>query len=121
MTEMMVAGDKDCVFCKIIAGDIPSHKVYEDADLIAFHDIRPAAPIHLLIVPKLHIHNLFDCKPEHANLLAKIALLAPQLAQKQGASKGFRFVINNGEDGRQEVYHLHAHVLGGTHPWERQS
>ena len=118
---MMAEKDENCIFCKIIAGDVPSHKVYEDADLIAFHDIRPAAPIHLLVVPKLHIHNLFDCKPEHANLLAKIVLLAPQLAQAQGANKGFRFVINNGEDARQEVYHLHAHVLGGAHPWERQS
>lgn len=111
----------DCVFCKIVAGEIPSQKIYEDEDVLAFHDIRPAAPIHLLIVPKVHVENLIDCSSQHAAVVAKIALLAPQLAQTVGATNGFRFVINNGVDARQEVYHLHAHVLGGAHPWERQS
>lgn len=111
----------DCIFCKIIAGDLPSRKVYEDDKVIALHDIRPAAPVHLLVLPKLHISNLIDCSAEHAQLLAHIALLAPKLAQSAGATNGFRFVINNGADARQEVYHLHAHLLGGAHPWERQN
>ncbi|MCC7006873.1 MAG: histidine triad nucleotide-binding protein [Ottowia sp.] len=111
----------DCVFCKIIAGQIPSQKVYEDEMMLAFHDIHPAAPVHVLIIPKIHISNLFDCTQAHTEMLGKMALLAPQLAKQTGADNGFRFVINNGVDGRQEVYHLHAHILGGAHPWQRQT
>lgn len=107
----------DCIFCKIVAGTIPSRKIYEDEDLIVFHDIRPAAPIHLLIVPREHIPTLADCRAEHERLLGKMMLLAPKLAREQGAENGFRVVVNNGEDGGQEVYHLHVHVLGGPRPW----
>lgn len=107
----------DCIFCKIASGAIPSRQVYADADLIAFHDIRPAAPVHLLIVPREHIPTLADASAEHERLLGKMLLLAPQLAQQHGAVNGFRAVINNGPDGGQEVYHLHLHVLGGPRPW----
>lgn len=113
--------NNDCIFCKIVAGQVPSNKVYEDEQLLAFHDIRPAAPVHILIIPKIHVGNLFECTPVHANLLAQINLIAPKLAEKVGATNGFRFVINNGADAKQEVFHLHAHILAGAHPWERQT
>lgn len=108
----------DCIFCKILEGSIPSRKAYEDEDVIAFHDIRPAAPIHLLIVPKAHIPMLQDATAEHERLLGKMLLLAPKLAKEQGAGNGFRVVVNNGPDGGQEVYHLHVHVLAGPRPWK---
>lgn len=110
--------DPNCIFCKIAAGEIPSRKVYEDEDLIVFHDIRPAAPMHLLIVPREHIPTLADSNPAHQALLGKMLLLAPKLAQENGATNGFRVVVNNGPDGGQEVYHLHVHVLGGPRPWK---
>ena len=108
-----------CIFCRIAAGEIPSKKVYEDDDLLVFHDINPAAPVHLLMVPKAHVDNLMTAGEQHAGLLGKMMLLAPRLAREQGASDGFRIVINNGPDGGQEVYHLHVHVLGGPRPWKR--
>ncbi|WP_019139632.1 histidine triad nucleotide-binding protein [Noviherbaspirillum massiliense] len=118
----------NCIFCKIAARQIPSKTVYEDEDLIAFHDINPAAPVHLLIVPKQHIDTLADCDERHAALLGKMMLLAPKLAQDQGcgytsngdgaAGKGgFKTLFNTGPDGGQEVYHLHLHVIGGPRPW----
>lgn len=113
--------DNTCLFCKIVMGQIPSKKIYEDEEIIAFHDIRPAAPIHVLMIPKIHVANLYDCTPTHAALLAKVVLLSPKVAAIAGANNGFRFVINNGADSRQEVYHLHAHILAGAHPWERQT
>ena len=109
----------DCIFCRIAAGQIPSRKAYEDDDLLVFHDINPAAPVHLLMIPKVHIDNLMTAGEQHAGLLGKMMLLAPRLAREQGASDGFRIVINNGPDGGQEVYHLHVHVLGGPRPWKR--
>lgn len=102
----------DCIFCKIIKGDIPSKKVYEDEDVIAFHDIHPIAPVHFLIVPKKHFESLVEATTEHQALLGKILLLAPKLAQEQGL-KGFRTMINTGREGGQEVFHLHIHVFGG--------
>jgi len=93
--------------------------VYEDDEVIVFSDIHPAAPVHLLIVPKEHIVNLDTAKPGSQALLGKMLLLAPKLAKEQGANNGFRVVINNGADGGQEVYHLHMHVLGGPRPWKR--
>jgi histidine triad (HIT) family protein len=102
----------DCIFCKIIKGDIPSKKVYEDEDVIAFHDIHPIAPVHFLIVPKIHVESLVEATTEHQALLGKILLLAPKLAQEQGLS-GFRTMINTGREGGQEVFHLHVHVFGG--------
>jgi histidine triad (HIT) family protein len=107
----------DCLFCKIASGQIPSKKVYEDEDVLAFHDIRPAAPVHLLIIPKLHLASLADVRPEHEPLLGRLLALAPRLAAEQGATNGFRTMINTGVDGGQEVYHLHLHVMGGPRPW----
>jgi histidine triad (HIT) family protein len=102
----------DCIFCKIVRGDIPSKQIYEDDDVIAFNDIQPIAPVHFLIVPKLHVESLTDCDAQHQALLGKILLLAPQLAAAQGL-KGFRTMINTGREGGQEVFHLHVHVFGG--------
>lgn len=102
----------DCIFCKIIKGEIPSKKIYEDDELIAFNDIRPISPVHFLIVPKLHVESLADCELEQQSLLGKMLLLAPKLAADQGL-KGFRTMINTGREGGQEVFHLHVHVFGG--------
>jgi len=111
--------DANCIFCKIVAGQIPAQRVFEDDDLIVFPDIHPAAPVHLLLVPKEHFENLDDARATHQALLGKMLLLAPRLAREQGATNGYRVVINNGPDGGQEVFHLHAHVLGGARPWKR--
>ena len=102
----------DCIFCKIVDGRIPSKKIYEDEDVIAFNDINPAAKVHFLIVPKLHLDSLNVCEKQHQALLGKMLLLAPKVAQEQGL-KGFKTVINTGREGGQEVFHLHIHVLGG--------
>ncbi len=104
----------DCIFCKIVAGDIPSKKFYEDEQVVAFHDIRPIAPVHFMLVPKLHVASLADCEDAHRDLLGHILLLAPRLAKEQGLESGFRTMINTGRDGGQEVFHLHVHVFGGS-------
>ncbi len=106
----------DCIFCKIIAGEIPCNKVYEDEDVLAFHDIHPVAPVHFMIIPKAHVASLADCDESHAAVLGKILLLAPRLAREQGLDHGFRTVINTGRGGGQEVFHLHVHVIGGAGP-----
>ncbi len=98
---------------------MPSRKAYEDDQFLAFHDINPAAPVHLLVIPKLHVDSLLTAGPEHEALLGKLVSLAPRLAKEQGCDNGFRVVINNGPDGGQEVYHLHIHILGGPRPWKR--
>ena len=104
----------DCIFCKIVAGTIPCRKVHEDEHVLAFHDIQPVAPVHFLIIPKLHVASLVECsEAEHAGVLARILLLAPQLARQEGLDEGFRTIINTGKGGGQVVYHLHAHILGG--------
>ena len=108
-----------CLFCRIARGEIPSRKAYEDDEVIAFHDINPAAPVHLLLVPKVHVDSLITTGPEHEALLGKLIALAPRLAKEQGCVNGFRVVINNGPDGGQEVSHLHIHILGGPRPWKR--
>jgi len=102
----------DCIFCKITNGDIPSKKVYEDDEVLVFHDIHPIAPVHLLLVPKLHVDSLSQCDAQHHALLGKLLLLAPRLAAEQGLD-GFRTMINTGRSGGQEVFHLHIHVFGG--------
>lgn len=102
----------DCIFCKIVNGDIPSKKIYEDDEVIVFNDIHPIAPVHFLIVPKQHIESLASCDYSHEELLGKILVLAPNLAIKHGL-KGFRTMINTGSEGGQEVFHLHVHVFGG--------
>ncbi|RMG59388.1 MAG: histidine triad nucleotide-binding protein [Deltaproteobacteria bacterium] len=104
----------DCVFCRIVKKEIPSTVVYEDDDIIAFNDINPVAPVHILIVPKTHLKNLSDVSEEHAPLLGKMLLVASKLAEEKGISeKGFRTVINNGPEGGQIVMHLHMHLIGG--------
>lgn len=103
----------DCIFCKIAAGEIPSRKVYEDDEIYAFHDIQPAAPVHLLVVPKAHVDSLADCGPEHAPVLGRMLAMAGRLAREQGATDGFRTIVNTGRVGRQDVYHLHIHIVGG--------
>lgn len=102
----------DCIFCKIISGAIPCKKIYEDDEVIAFHDIKPMAKVHFLIVPKLHVETLKDCEASHQQLLGKMLLLAPKLAAEQGL-KGFKTLINTGKEGGQEVFHIHIHVFGG--------
>ncbi|MFT4171816.1 MAG: histidine triad nucleotide-binding protein [Rhodocyclaceae bacterium] len=106
----------DCIFCRIVAGEIPSDKVYEDADVLAFKDIRPHAPVHLLIIPKRHIATLADAAESDAPLLGKLLAVAPRIAEQAGLTDGFRTIINTGRVGGQEVYHLHLHVLGGPQP-----
>jgi histidine triad (HIT) family protein len=102
----------DCIFCKIISDAIPCKKIYEDDEVIAFHDIKPMAKVHFLIVPKLHVETLKDCDASHQQLLGKMLLLAPKLAAEQGL-KGFKTLINTGKEGGQEVFHIHIHVFGG--------
>jgi histidine triad (HIT) family protein len=108
-----------CIFCRIARGEIPSRKAYEDDDLVAFHDIHPAAPVHLLLIPRIHVDSLLTTGPAHEALLGKLLALAPRLALENGCSNGFRVVINNGPDGGQEVNHLHIHIMGGPRPWKR--
>ena len=105
-----------CVFCKIVRGEIPSNKIYDDAEVIAFHDIRPQAPVHLLVIPKAHIATLYDAGSAHQAALGKMLAIAGRLAREAGATDGFRTIINNGRVGHQEVYHVHMHVLGGPEP-----
>jgi histidine triad (HIT) family protein len=112
-----VSHDPNCIFCKIAVGQIPSKKVYEDDELLAFHDIAPWAPVHILIIPKQHIASMVDVGPEHAALLGKMMAVSPRLMRELGVTNGFRHLINTGEDGRQEVMHLHLHVMGGPRPW----
>ena len=108
--------DPDCLFCKIARGEIPSKKVYEDDDVFAFHDIRPLAPVHFMIIPKVHVASLYEAGMEQHHALGKMLALAGELARKEGASDGFRTIINTGRVGHQEVYHLHMHVIGGPDP-----
>ncbi len=113
--------DPQCLFCKIVSSLIPSKKVFEDEEFLAFHDINPWAPIHFLIIPKMHIPSMEQVTHEHEKWLGRMMVLAPQLAKEQGASPypegGFRLVTNTGKHGGQEVHHLHMHVLAGPRPW----
>jgi histidine triad (HIT) family protein len=109
-------GADNCIFCKIVRSEIPARKVYEDADIFAFHDIHPLAPVHFMIIPKAHVDSLAHCDTSHQAVLGKILTMAPVLAREQGATDGFRTIINTGRVGRQEVYHLHVHVIGGPEP-----
>lgn len=106
----------DCIFCKIIAGSIPCNKAYEDDEFIAFHDIRPAAKVHLLLVPKQHKTSLVEYSTSDQALLGRLLLLAPKLAAEHGLVDGFKTAINTGPGGGQEVPHLHIHVYGGGRP-----
>lgn len=105
---------EDCVFCKIIKGEIPSEKVYEDDEIIAFKDIAPAAPIHILVIPKKHISTLLDVKEEENYLIGKIYQTINKIAKDMGIEDdGFRVIVNCGENAGQEVMHIHFHMLAG--------
>lgn len=104
----------DCVFCKIIKGEIPSEKVYEDEEIMAFKDIKPAAPVHILVIPKKHIENLLEVKEEDAYLISNVYKVINKIAKDIGIEKeGFRVIVNCGKDAGQEVMHLHFHLLAG--------
>ncbi len=103
----------DCLFCKIIAGDIPSTKVYEDETVYAFRDINPQAPTHILVIPKTHIPDLDGINAENSKVVAHIFEVIPQIAQAEGLTGGYRIVSNCGADAGQTVHHLHFHILGG--------
>ena len=104
----------DCLFCKIIAGDLPSNKVYEDDDVYAFEDIKPLAPVHLLVVPKKHIVDMLHATAADEVLLGKLLLRANDIARQLGIDEsGFRYVLNTGEDSRRTIFHIHLHILGG--------
>lgn len=103
----------DCLFCRIARGEIPSRKVYEDDEVIAFHDIHPVAPVHFMLVPRQHIISLLEAEESQQSLLGRMLLLAARLAREQGLQNGFRTVINSGRGGGQEIFHLHIHVMGG--------
>ena len=104
----------DCLFCKIVAGEIPSAKVFEDDTLLAFEDINPAAPTHILIIPKIHLDSIARIGEEHKNLIGEIHLAAARIASERGLTEGgYRIVNNCGADGGQTVPHLHFHLLGG--------
>ncbi|MBM3386059.1 MAG: histidine triad nucleotide-binding protein [Betaproteobacteria bacterium] len=111
----------NCIFCKIVAGQIPSRKVHEDEHVYAFHDIAPWAPVHFLITPKLHIASMAQVGHEHAALMGHMMTLVPGLALQAGCKPypegGYRIVLNTGAEGGQEVHHLHMHVMGGPRPW----
>lgn len=104
---------ENCVFCKIVRGEIPSRKIYEDDEVLAFHDINPVAPVHFMLIPKLHLVSLLVATETHAVLLGKMLVLASKLAKELGLENGFRTVINSGKGGGQEVFHLHIHIIGG--------
>lgn len=106
--------DANCIFCRIVRGEIPSRKVFEDDEVLAFEDIQPVAPVHLLLIPKAHVPTLYDVTEKHAGALGKIMLLAGRLARERGATDGFRTIVNTGRVGRQDVMHVHVHVIGGS-------
>ena len=103
----------DCIFCKIAAGEIPSTKVYEDEQILAFRDIAPMAPTHILVIPKTHIGSVSEITAENSGIVARIFATIPQIAQAEGLTGGYRVVSNCGADAGQTVQHLHFHILGG--------
>ncbi|MDO8954497.1 MAG: histidine triad nucleotide-binding protein [Gammaproteobacteria bacterium] len=105
--------DSDCLFCKMVKGEVPVKKVYEDDLFLAFDDIHPKAKTHVLVIPKRHIESLTHLEEQDADLIAKLTLSLPRIAQQLGLKDGFRTVINTGKGGGQEVFHLHYHLLAG--------
>ena len=103
----------DCIFCKIISGDIPSNKVYEDDQILAFHDIAPQAPVHIIVIPKQHIQSANDINAFNSPIVAKIFEAIPKIADNANLENGYRIITNIGEDGCQSVKHMHFHILGG--------
>ena len=111
----------NCLFCKIIAGEIPSTKVYEDETILAFRDIAPQAPTHILVIPKAHIPSVDGITPENSCLVAHIFETIPKIAEAEGLTGGYRVVSNCGEHGCQSVKHLHFHILGGAQLTEKMA
>ncbi len=104
----------DCIFCKIVSGEIPTEKIYEDDEVVAFRDIHPKAPTHVLLIPRRHIEKLSDLQPEDAELAGRLLLAVKKVAAVAGVDQnGFRVIVNNGRFAGQEVFHLHFHILGG--------
>jgi histidine triad (HIT) family protein len=103
----------ECVFCRIVAGDIPARKVHEDDDLLAFHDLQPQAPVHVLLIPRRHIASLNEAEPADAALLGRLLLAARRIAEDLGTGSGYRVVNNCGSSAGQSVFHVHFHLLGG--------
>lgn len=105
---------ENCIFCKIVRGEVPSRKVYEDDWVMAFHDINPQAPVHVLVIPKRHLRNVMDLTEGDGELVARLLAAVRQVAREQGvAESGFRLIANTGPNAGQEVHHLHFHILGG--------
>ena len=111
---------EDCLFCKIVKGEVPSNKVYEDEEIVAFYDIDPAAPIHILVIPKKHIASLAHLEKEDEKLVGKIYGVINQIAEEKGfKEEGYRVIVNCGENGGQEIMHLHFHILAGKRLGEK--
>ena len=111
---------ENCIFCKIIRGEIPSAKVYEDDEILAFNDVNPVTPIHILVIPKKHINSLADMKPEDEKLVGRIYGVINKIAEDKGfKEEGFRVIVNCGKNGGQEVMHLHFHILAGRQLGEK--
>jgi len=106
----------NCIFCRIIRKELPARILFEDEDILAFHDIHPVRPVHFLIIPKVHIATLYDTAAGHVRALGRMLEMAGTLARQAGADEGFRTIVNCGRVGQQEVYHLHMHVIGGPEP-----
>lgn len=104
----------DCLFCKILAGEIPADKIYEDDKMFVFKDLYPKAEVHLLAIPRVHIESLNNVSDEHDEIMAHMIKQLPKLAKEQGLEDGFRTIINTGKGGGQVVFHLHMHLLGGS-------
>jgi len=123
MSQQMPLHDPSCLFCKIVAKKIPAKAVYEDEEFFAFHDINPWAPVHFLLIPKIHIPSMAQIGSEHAAMMGRMMALVPQLALQEGCNPypqgGYRLMVNTGAEGGQEVHHLHLHVMGGARPWLR--
>ena len=111
----------DCLFCKIINGDIPSKKVYEDDYVFAFYDIAPQAPVHILVIPKVHIPSMDGVTAENADVVAKIFTVIPKIAAEAGLVNGYRVISNCGDDACQSVKHLHFHIVGGAQLSEKMA
>jgi histidine triad (HIT) family protein len=116
MTTATQTTVQDCIFCRIVRGEIPAKKVYEDGEILGFHDIHPLAPVHFMLIPKRHIGSLAEAGDADAPVLGRILALASRLAGEQGSPDGFRTIVNTGRIGRQDVMHLHVHVIGGPEP-----
>ena len=105
-----------CIFCRIVRGEIPARKVFEDDDILVFHDINPARPLHVLAIPKRHIASLADAGDADAPVLGRMLALTGRLARENGSPEGYRTIVNTGRIGRQDVMHVHVHVIGGPEP-----